>query len=164
VEESKRLEIAQEAAQSTPTKKRAPTAQRVSSLTPIPIPGIHTPQKVKPAQPWTLATPDRKAARQTSAQSVSARLRAGSVPPPKIQSVPPKINTFPPKTQAVPPKSILKTPERQKYAGEVNNGISGQTNSSKKKNKNKNKNKNRTPKISFTPDTKRGHGSSQGSY
>jgi hypothetical protein len=119
----------QEAAQtSTPGTPGTPTKPRIASLTPVPIPGVYTPRKVFPSEPWTLrdpANPARPNGTPTTAASPQ------------------------------PLKGILKTPGP--YSGGKGSQSGGQSKSSKKKYKKK---KHGTPSVSWTGDTKRGHGCS----
>ncbi|KAK4032350.1 hypothetical protein C8A01DRAFT_41209 [Parachaetomium inaequale] len=117
----KRREAAQT---STPGTPGTPTKQRIASLTPVPIPGIYTPRKVIPSEPWTLKDPVNPA----------------------------RPNGTPTTASSQPLKSILKTPE--KYSGGKGAHSGGKHKSSKKKKKQG------TPSVSWTGDTKRGHGSS----
>jgi hypothetical protein len=100
---------------STPT---TPTKPRIPSLTPVPIPGVYTPRKVRPSTPWTVQSPTDNVARPNGTPSASAQ----------------------------PLKGILKTPERDARFG-------GQSKSDQKKPMY------RGTRVSWTGDTKRGHGS-----
>ncbi|KAH6623564.1 hypothetical protein F5144DRAFT_623487 [Chaetomium tenue] len=123
---------ATEAAQAMPPS--TPTKTRIASLTPVPIPGVYTPRKVIPSQPWTAKGPSNNLAPPNGTPN-GARYSTPSV-------------------SSRVPKGILKTPDRKQSSGGK-----GSHSGSQGKSKKKNAKKNRMPSISWEGGTKRGHGS-----
>ncbi len=91
-ERRKVLETEREQTPVTPTKVRIP------SLTPVQIPGVSTPRKIRPSAPWTMLTPTNNVARPNGTPS------------------------------SQPLKGILKTPERSQYSGSRSPGNHSKSN------------------------------------
>ncbi|EAQ83269.1 predicted protein [Chaetomium globosum CBS 148.51] len=123
---------ATEAAQAMPPN--TPTKTRIASLTPVPIPGVYTPRKVIPSQPWTAKGP------------------SSNLAPPNGTPNGTRYGT--PSASSQPPKGILKTPDREQSSGGKDTHSGSQGKSKKKIAK-----KNRMPRISWQGGTKCGHGS-----
>ncbi|KAL2166068.1 hypothetical protein VTG60DRAFT_3324 [Thermothelomyces hinnuleus] len=148
-----------------------PTKTRITSWTPIPIPGTSTPRKVIPSRQWTLKDPFHNPARPRSTAvaksciSTSQAPGSGSNAPQKAISRQPEpsknpfnnptwLSTTGSPATPQPLKGMLKTPDRGQYSdgNSTQPGVQGKSYKKRKKHK--------TPGVSWGGDIKHSHGSS----
>ncbi|KAK4124651.1 hypothetical protein N657DRAFT_671560 [Parathielavia appendiculata] len=144
---------------STPSKPPSiPTKSKIAPFTPVPIPGATTPRRVIPDRPWPVQTPNNKAAQRSGTPSVTSQPHKGIFNTPDNKAA---LRGGTPPVASQPLKGILKAPERGQFSGgkaESSHPSGGRSKSEKRKQERK-RQKLRKAQISWTPDTKRGHGS-----